>query len=244
MGARVLIIDDDKDLLSTLRAQLRPLGYDVETAEDGEKGLARALAEDFDIIIVDVMMPNRGGFDVCREIRFHKNNVPLLILSGQNDVMDRVVGLEIGADDYLMKPFHMRELTARVDALLRRANRAAEAVVDEAPQNIDFGSLQIDRLRMKVTREGEVVPLTATEYRLLEVLASEPGRVFTRDELRDAVWGYAASSFEHTVTTTLHRLRSKIEKDAQNPKFIISVRGVGYRFAELTELQGASETAK
>ena len=149
--------------------------------------------------------------------------------------MDRIIGLEIGADDYLVKPFNVRELAARIDALLRRAHRAA---IDRkgSDEVLVFDNLSIDRTRMKVTRDGEVIALSATEYRVLETLAMSPGRVFSRDELRELVWGYSATSFDHTITTTLHRLRSKLEKDPANPRYIQSVRGIGYRFVEKHEL--------
>lgn len=240
MDSRLLLIDDDLDLLAALRSHLEPLGYKIETCSDGKAGLAKALNEQYDLIVADVKLPGLSGFDICREIRFNRSNVPLLILSAQNDVMDRVVGLEIGADDYLIKPFNVRELTARIDALIRRATRAAaEAIVED--EQLVFDTLTIDRSRMRVTKGDEVLALSATEYRVLETLALHPGRVFSRDQLRDAVWGYSASSFEHTVTTTLHRLRSKIEDNPSEPRFIISVRGVGYRFVERSELEGGNE---
>ncbi len=238
MSARLLIIEDDLELLQQLRAELLPLGYDVESASDGETGLTKALSDSFDLIIADVKLPMRSGFEICREVRFNRRNVPILILSAQSDVLDKVIGLEIGADDYLVKPFHARELTARIDALLRRAKRSATSA-SPSEESLTFGDLTIDRPRMKVTRAGETISLSATEYRVLETLALQPGKVFSRNELRDAVWGYAASSFEHTVTTTLHRLRSKIETDPSHPVFIHSVRGVGYRFVEPKDLEKA-----
>ena len=234
MAAHILIIEDDLELIASIRSHLEPLGFRLTAESDGEKGIARALDEHFELIISDINLPTRNGFDVCREVRYHHNNVPILILSAHNDVFDRVVGLEIGADDYLVKPFHLRELTARIEALLRRANRAAEENRKQSGK-IVFQDLEIDRERMQVTRGGELIALSATEYRVLETLAQSPGKVFSREELRDQVWGYAASSFEHTVTTTLHRLRAKLEPDPAEPRYIFSVRGVGYKFAEAVD---------
>ena len=235
METRLLLIDDDADLLKTLTLHFRELGFEIDTASDGESGLAKALSGQYDLIVADLKLPGRSGYDICREIRYHKNNVPVLILSAQSEVMDRIIGLEIGADDYLVKPFNVRELAARIDALLRRAHRAA---IDRkgSDEVLVFDNLSIDRTRMKVTRDGEVIALSATEYRVLETLAMSPGRVFSRDELRELVWGYSATSFDHTITTTLHRLRSKLEKDPANPRYIQSVRGIGYRFVEKHEL--------
>ena len=231
MGAKILIIEDDAEFLDSLRTHLEESGYTISTEADGEKGIQRALSEHFDLIISDLGLPKQSGFDVCREVRFNNNNVPILILSAQSDVFDKVIGLEIGADDYLTKPFHHRELKARIDALLRRATRSA-AHNSNGKDNLIFKGLVIDRERMKVSRDGEPISLTATEYRALETLAQSPGRVFSREELRDQVWGYAASSFDQTVTTTFHRLRHKLEKDPSNPEYIFAVRGVGYRFAD------------
>ena len=234
MSAHILIIEDDVEFLDSLRTHLESLGHKVGVETDGGKGINRALAEHFDLIISDLGLPTQSGFDVCREVRFHNNNVPILILSANTDVFDKVIGLEIGADDFLTKPFHHRELSARIDALLRRANRA-NAINRKEKQEIRFKDLVIDRERMKVTRGSDLIPLSATEFRALEVLAANPGKVFSRDELRDQVWGYAASSFDQTVTTTFHRLRHKLEKDPSSPEYIFAVRGIGYRFADVGE---------
>lgn len=235
MDATLLIIDDDQDLLDTVRSQLTALGYQVETSSSGKEGLEKGLRGDYDLIICDLRLPGMSGYDICREIRYQKNNIPILMLSAQSEVVDKVIALEIGADDYLTKPFAIRELSARIDALLRRAYRALEKQ-NEDKDSISIGELHIDRTRMKVLVRGELVSLSATEYKLLEHLALHPGKVFSREDLRDAVWGYAASSFEHTVTTTLHRLRNRVEADPSNPRYILSVRGVGYRFVEPSEL--------
>lgn len=235
MGARLLLIDDDRDLLTSVRAQLTELGYSVDTASNGEEGLTMALDQHYQLIMSDVMMPGRNGFDVCREIRFHGSAVPFLFLTGQGDVLDRVVGLEIGADDYLVKPFHPRELIARVEALLRRANRPADSGEPKG-QLVTFGPLTIDHERMKVSLNGEEIHLTPNEFRLLEMFLSSPGRVFSRDDIRNGVWGYSNASYDQTVTTAINRLRQKIEPAGSKVQFIHAVRGVGYRFAELAEL--------
>lgn len=238
MGPNLLLIDDDENLLRTLGSRLSEAGFQVETCNNGEQGFHRAMSDDFDLVIADLKMPGRSGFDICREVRYNKISVPFLILSGQDDVMNKIIGLEIGADDYLTKPFDVRELVARIEALLRRANRAAREKTLEK-KIIVHKDLSIDRTRLKVMRGQETIALSPTEFRVLEVLAAEPGRVFSRDELRDAVWQYSASSFDHTITTTLHRLRAKIEPNPANPTYIHSVRGIGYRFAELHELQAS-----
>ena len=242
MGPKLLIIDDDIDLLHSLHSNLTSMGYEVITESNGEAGLQKAVADTYDVIISDVVMPGRSGLEICRELRSNRNCVPILFLSGQDDIVDRVVGLEVGADDYLIKPFHIRELTARVDALLRRVERIQLAVSQTDDQLVLVrGELVIDRPRMKVTQKNELLSLTATEYRLLEALALRPGKVLSRDDLNELVWGYATSSYDHTITTTMNRLRSKLEPNPRQPLYIKAVRGVGYRFAapeELDEEQG------
>lgn len=243
MSGKVLIIDDDRDLCHSLQIELQNHGFQVDSAESGELGLEKARKLKYDLIVLDVGLPDRGGFEVCRELRAGGDEVPVLILSARSSLLDKVVGLEIGADDYLEKPFHVRELVARLQALLRRSRKTSRES-QTSDTLLTFGTLSIDRARMRVMRGDTLVQLSSTEFKLLETLALSPGVVFSREQLRQLVWGYTASSFDHTITTTFHRLRSKLEPIPSQPTYIFAVRGVGYRFVERSELEeGAMRAA-
>lgn len=230
MDQKILIIEDDNDMAALLERHLVEANFIVQRASDGLAGLQEALAAEFDLIVVDLQLPKLTGFDVCKELRNKKPTLPIIILTSRSDEVDKVLGLEMGADDYITKPFGARELTARIRSVLRRSQVAPGAKLQ--PEVLQFGELVIDGAKRVVTRAGEPVVLTSTEFDLLLFLANHPGRPFTRDQLMEQVWGYQSSMFEATVTTHLSRLRSKIEADPANPLLIQTVRGVGYKFAD------------
>ncbi len=227
MSKRILLIEDEPGLVMTLTDRLRSEGYAVESAADGETGLARALSEHFDLIILDVMLPERNGFDVCRDLRQRRNQTPVIMLTARGQIVDKVVGLKLGADDYLAKPFEMIELLARVEALLRRApgeNAQAEDGVYE------FGRVQVDLRRSEVLRNGEPVDLSALEFRLLRYFVEHRGETLSRDTLLNEVWGYNALVSTRTVDVHVAWLRQKLEEHPRHPKHILTVHGLGYKF--------------
>jgi DNA-binding response OmpR family regulator len=232
MSRRVLVIEDDKDIARLLELHLRDDGYSVTVASDGKTGLEHALSGSHDIIILDLILPELDGLEVCRRIRNRPDYTPILMLTAKSTDLDRILGLELGADDYLTKPFNIRELLARVKALFRRVEALREKVSAEFPRRIQAGNLDIDPERRKVTVEGKPVHLTAREFELLMEFARHPGRVYTRAQLLDKVWGYSYQGYEHTVNSHINRLREKIERNPAKPRYIFTVRGVGYRFAE------------
>jgi two-component system, OmpR family, alkaline phosphatase synthesis response regulator PhoP len=224
MNEKILLVEDEAAIRMAISDRLESEGYTVECAADGEKGYQQALRNSFDIILLDVMLPKKGGFDVCRDLRGAGLNVPILMLTARSQVVDKVVGLRMGADDYLTKPFEPAELVARVEALLRRSRNAAG---DNLRQ---FGSLRIDLRGTTVTREGEPISLSAREYRLLEYFVTHCGVTLTRDELLRDVWGYSTEVFSRTVDVHVGSLRQKIEADPKKPQLILTVPGLGYKF--------------
>jgi DNA-binding response OmpR family regulator len=236
--ARVLVVEDDADLADLLALHLGDLGLDVEAAADGRAGLDRALATTFALVILDVMLPGLDGFEICRRLRAASRTVPILMLTSKSEELDKVLGLELGADDYLTKPFSIRELLARVKALFRRirADRAAAHLPDDAP--VRHGALVVYPEKRKATLRGDEVELTRKEFDLLLLFARHPGRAYSRQELLDEVWGYQHDGYSHTVNTHINRLRGKIEDDPSSPRYVQTVWGVGYRFAEASDLEG------
>jgi len=230
MEKQILVVEDEPQLARLVEMHLADIGCRVDIAFTGSDALARASGRRFDLIVLDLMLPDMDGLDVCRELRTRKNYTPILMLTARSGELDRVLGLEIGADDYLTKPFNVRELVARVKAILRRIERLSEEAAEPEGERLDFGALTIDRDKRQVTLRGEPVHLTAREFDLLVHFARNPGRVYTRSQLLDLVWGYTAGSYEHTVNSHINRLRSKIEDDPSNPHFVQTVWGVGYRF--------------
>jgi len=226
---RVLVVEDDRDIAELVKLHLRDLPCEVTLAFDGIVGLAEAEAREFDLIVLDLKLPGIDGLEVCRRLRGHRNYTPILMLTSKSTELDRVLGLEMGADDYLTKPFSVLELTARVKALFRRMDALASSANDAAPV-IRCDGLEVDIERHAVSLRGAPVELTAREFELLAHFARHPGRVYTRDQLLDQVWGYHHSGYEHTVNSHINRLRAKIERDPQNPEFILTVWGVGYKF--------------
>jgi len=233
----VLIIEDDPNIIELLEIHLKDLGYDLDKAMDGQKGLQKALDKSYSLIILDVMLPGMDGLEVCRRIRSKNEYTPILMLTAKSEELDKVLGLELGADEYITKPFSIRELIARVKALFRRMEvNKSQSDESEGEDVLDFGDLNIDLKKRKVTLSGKLLDLTAKEFDLLALFARNPGRTYSRNELLDLVWGYQFSGYDHTVNSHINRLRSKIEKDHSNPVFIKTVWGYGYRFAEPEEL--------
>lgn len=231
MPKRILIIEDDADLAHLLELHLRDLSYDVDIAGDGITGLSKAESNRYDLLILDLMLPGLNGLEICKQLRAGKSYIPILVLTSRSSEMDRVVGLEVGADDYVTKPFSIMELMARVKALLRRAdNLPGNGTVP--PRVIKSGDLLIDSEKRLVTMKGTPVDLTAKEYDLLLHFARHPGRVYTRSQLLDSVWGYGHEGYEHTVNSHINRLRAKIEEDPARPRYVLTVWGVGYKFGE------------
>lgn len=235
MSRTILVIEDDRDIAKLVELHIRDLGHAVRVVHDGTEGLAAALATPYDLIILDVMLPGMDGLDVCRQLRANPTYVPILMLTAKSSELDRVLGLEVGADDYLTKPFSVRELLARVKALFRRAEAFASKPTVAVPKRIRAGSLCIDVEKRTVTARGVHRDLTAKEFDLLLQFAEHPGRVYTRVQLLDLVWGYGHDGYEHTVNSHINRLRAKIEEDSARPDFILTVWGIGYKFRDREE---------
>jgi phosphate regulon transcriptional regulator PhoB len=231
---RVLLIEDDRDIVELVRYNLEREGFQVASATDGAAGLAQIRKAPPDILLLDLMLPKLSGLDICKEIRRDTslNRLPILMLTARGEEADRVVGLEMGADDYVTKPFSPRELGARVKALLRRTEPT-----NEPKRVIESRGLSIDPSSYRVARDGKPVTLSTLEFRLLYYLATRPNRVFTRDQLLDAVWGTERFVTPRSVDVYIRRLREKVESDADNPAFLKTVRGAGYMF----ESEGQSE---
>jgi DNA-binding response OmpR family regulator len=234
MSRRVLVVEDDPDIGRLVSMQLAELDCQSRLIADGVTALAEAQAGRYDLVILDLMLPRLDGLQICRRLRAESRYVPILMLTAKSSELDRVLGLELGADDYLTKPFSMLELAARVKALFRRADMQAQATGASATAGelIELGGLRLDLQRHEALVNGKPVELTAREFELLAHFARSPGRVFTRAQLLDQVWGYSHSGYEHTVNSHINRLRSKIERDPGNPDYIQTVWGVGYRFAD------------
>ena len=232
MGRNVLVIEDDLDIAQLLKIHLAELSCAVKLAMDGVVGLAQAEANQYDLIILDIMLPGMDGLEVCRRLRAKTNYTPILMLTSKSTELDRVLGLEMGADDYLTKPFSIMELVARVKAIFRRVDNLSTTSPGIGVKTIEAAGLKIDAEKRTVTLSGEVVDLTAKEFDLLLHFAQNPGRVYSRAQLLDRVWGYSHSGYEHTVNSHINRLRAKIEKNPNEPMFIQTVWGVGYKFAD------------
>jgi len=222
----VLLIEDEQALRMTLSDRLAAEGYAVECSEDGLDGLKRATESAFDLILLDVMLPGKNGFDVCREIRQAGLLTPIIMLTARSTTEDKVVGLKIGADDYVPKPFDMMELMARVEALLRRANnKPASSDVH------NFGPLTVDFRGTEVTRNGTLIALSAREFQLLRYMIEHRGTTLSRNQMLQEVWGYSADTFTRTVDVHVASLRQKLENDPKRPELILTVPGMGYKFA-------------
>jgi two-component system, OmpR family, response regulator len=227
MSDKVLIVEDDNNLLETIKYNFRKEGYEAVTASDGEIALEVARQEKPDLLILDIMLPKLNGFEVCRILR-KETTVPILMLTAKADETDKIVGLEIGADDYMTKPFSMRELLARVRAMLRRSKMAETSGVENTPV-IKIGKLEVDTARHKASYAGSVLELSPKEFDLLAFLARNKGLVFSREQLLEKVWGYDFAGDTRTVDVHISWLRQKIEDDAAHPTYLITVRGTGYK---------------
>jgi DNA-binding response OmpR family regulator len=226
---RILLIDDEQPIQTLLSFPLQRDGYEVVQASDGREALARFAEQTFDLVVLDVMMPKMDGLEVCRRLRA-RSSVPIIMLTAKSEEIDKVLGLELGADDYITKPFSMREFRSRVKAALRRSGMARADDDDEQPTEVR--GLRIDPAKRMVLREGEPVATTFVEFEILTALARSPGRVFTRDMLLARVWGDSAYRDPRTIDVHIRHLREKIETDPKEPEFLFTVRGVGYRFRD------------
>jgi DNA-binding response OmpR family regulator len=226
---RILLVDDELSVQKLLAYPLRKEGYDVIPALDGREALERLRDDNFDLVVLDVMLPRMDGFDVCRAIR-SRSTVPIIMLTAKTEETDKVLGLELGADDYITKPFSVREFRSRVKAVLRRAALAQPETQFEEP--IDAGDLQIDFEKRSVVVRGEAAQLTYVEFEILAALAQAPGRVFSRTMLLERVWGDAAYRDPRTIDVHIRHLREKLEAEPKTPELILTVRGVGYRFRD------------
>lgn len=233
---KILLIEDDAEVADLVEIHLRDAGFEVERASDGEIGLRKASERQLQLIILDLMLPKLDGLEVCKRLRADDFKTPILMLTARAEEFDKVLGLELGADDYLTKPFSVRELLARVKALLRRAETAREESARLAKrEELSFDTLVISFSKRKVTVADRPVELTAKEFDLLALFANNPGRAYSRSELLDLVWGHQFEGYEHTVNSHINRLRSKIENDPAHPRYIQTVWGIGYRFVEIEE---------
>lgn len=233
MSRTVLIVEDNPGIGQLVKMHVEDLGCEAILITRGDEGLARYREGGIDLVVLDLMLPGMDGLAVCREIRSGPGYVPVLMLTAKSTELDRVLGLEMGADDYLTKPFSVAELGARIKAVFRRVDAmSSPAQEGSTEERIEREGLTIDPARRRVTIQGEEIDLTAREFDLLFHFARHPGRVFSRTQLLDAVWGYNHEGYEHTVNTHINRLRGKIEQDASDPFYIQTVWGVGYRFRD------------
>ena len=227
---KALIIEDDQDIADLISIHLSDMEFDVDTSFDGKGGLLKALNNVYKIIILDVRLPGIDGFEICKKLRLEKNQTPILMVTSKSEEIDKIIGLEIGADDYLTKPFSIRELLARVKALLRRSEMTGQAVVTVENREIRSDGLYINVTLRIVEVHGKRIELSPKEFDLLVLLASNPGRTYTRVHLLELVWGYQFEGYEHTVNSHINRLRTKIESNPNAPEFILTTWGVGYKF--------------
>ncbi|WP_445371337.1 response regulator transcription factor [Methylomonas sp. HW2-6] len=227
----LLLVEDDPDIAGLLAANLREEGYDVDLAADGDAALTAIAGKPYDLLLLDVMLPGVDGLEICRRVRAGPVYTPIIIVSSKSSDVQRVVGLEMGADDYIVKPFALAEVVARVRALLRRVEALSRPATEQTDTVIFAHGLRIDAQSRTVVLDGQPLALTAREFDLLHFFARHPGRMFTRLELLNQVWGYSHDGYEHTVNSHINRLRAKIETDPAKPARILTVWGVGYKFA-------------
>jgi two-component system, OmpR family, response regulator len=230
-SARILLVDDEQSIQTLLSYPLRKEGYDVIQATDGRQALDRFDEQQFDLVVLDLMLPKLDGLEVCRQLR-SRSAVPIIMLTAKSEEIDKVVGLELGADDYITKPFSLREFSSRVKAALRRAEMSREGELELDRPPLEIHALRIDFAKRSVRIRGEDVELTFVEFEILSALARAPGRVFTRDMLLAKVWGDSAYRDPRTIDVHIRHLREKIEREAKDPEYLFTVRGVGYRFRD------------
>jgi len=244
MAKNILVIEDNADIARLVMVNLRSQQMQVDHAANGSAGLDMALTGQYQLVILDLMLPGIDGLDICRNLRSNKVYTPVLMLTARTSELDRVLGLEVGADDYLTKPFSIPELVARVNAILRRSDQYQPSVESSlatpASAPLQFGTLHVDPDKRRVQLGDSDIELTAKEFDLLWHFASNPERVFTRGQLLDSVWGYGHAGYEHTVNSHINRLRAKIEADPAKPQYVITVWGVGYKFSGNEHRPGAA----
>ena len=228
MARRILLVEDEAGLLTTLTDRLTSEGYSVMIASDGEAGFTHATETAYDLILLDVMLPGKSGFDVCRDLRQRGVQTPIIMLTARGQTPDRVVGLKLGADDYIVKPFEMMELLARIEVQLRRTSNASTASPDA--ESYRFGDIELNFRRAEVTRAGDALQLSAREFKLLSYFIRHRGGTLTRDKLLNEVWGYDAQVSTRTVDVHVAWLRQKLEPNPQHPQFILTIHGLGYKF--------------
>ena len=229
----ILIVEDEIPISDILKFNLEKEGYKTKQAFDGEEGLKLSKEEDFDLVLLDVMLPKMDGFQVLRELRTYKKSIPILLVTAREDEIDKVLGLELGADDYITKPYSVRELMARVKANLRRNISEAFALAEDESNIIKMGRLVINSERYEVTKDGNPIDLTRREFELLEYLAKKPEKIFSREALLEQVWGYEYLGDVRTVDVTVRRLREKIEDNSSEPEYVVTKRGLGYYFKSI-----------
>lgn len=229
---RVLVIEDDHELVELLDIHLTDLGCEVDKSYDGRDGLQKALSGAYDLCILDLMLPSLDGLEICRKIRGREITTPILMLTAKSEEIDKVLGLEMGADDYLTKPFSVREFVARVKAMFRRMEMIHKPTPPSSVAILDFGRLKIDIDKHKVSIHGDRVELSPKEFELLVLLAANPGKSYNRSQLLNLIWGYDFEGYEHTVNSHINRLRRKIEPNIESPEYVLTTWGVGYRFNE------------
>jgi len=235
---KVLVVEDERDIAELLALHLRDIGCEVTLAADGHEGMRQAFARHWDLVILDLRLPGPDGLSICRALRRESRYLPILMLTSKSSELDRVLGLDLGADDYVTKPFSVSELMARVKAIFRRVE-SIEKRFPSAADTLSFGPLEIDTVGRQVLVEGEAMSLTAREFDLLLHFARHPGRVFSRAQLLDSVWGYGHDGYEHTVNSHINRLRAKIEPEPARPELIVTVWGVGYKLDAPPQVQAA-----
>ncbi len=228
----ILIIEDDAEIAGVVEVNLQSNGIEVDKVQNGLEGLSRALSASYDLILLDIMLPDLDGISICRRIREVDKDTPILMLTAKTEEIDLILSLELGADDYMTKPFSVRELVARVNALIRRANRGGNSRQEdeESPEKLMVGAFLIDFSKHQVFLDGMLLDLTVKEFELLALFVKNPGRAYSRSDLLNLIWGYSFEGYEHTVNTHINRLRNKIETDPSHPKHLITVWGIGYRF--------------
>lgn len=226
---KVLVIEDDPSIADLIEIHMKDLGFDVEKTSSGKTGFERGSSGDFDLILLDLMLPDMDGMDICRNLRIEKVATPIIMLTARSEEIDKVLGLETGADDYITKPFSVREFIARVKAVLRRSEQQ-NTNEGSSEQTMTFPDLEIDKMKRVVRYKGNRIELTPKEYDLLVLMASNPGLSYGREQLLNTIWGYQFEGYEHTVNSHINRLRAKIEDNPSQPRYILTTWGVGYRF--------------
>lgn len=230
MNKKILVVEDQEDIGALIALNLESLNFRATHVTNGNDGWREANSRNYDLIVLDIMLPGMDGLEICKKLRNQNDYTPILMLTAKKSEADRVVGLEVGADDYLTKPFSVRELQARVKALLRRVDFLSGVISEPEDEELIFDSLKISKSKREVRVDNKVIQLTAKEFDLLLYLAIYPGKVFTREQLLNAVWGYQHNGYEHTVNSHINRLRAKIETDPNEPHYVLTVWGVGYKF--------------